>query len=112
MIDEKKLDAVLLELGHDDYSLGTAYIRAGVSLYGLDSRMTKEVYPDIARVYQSTPSRVERCIRHSIEKAWSRGSNDAQLKYFGYSINPNTGKPRNGEYIARLARICREEMEF
>lgn len=107
MINEAKMDDILLELGHDDFNQGTKQLRIAVRLYE-GQPLTKELYPAIAKATNSTPARVERCIRHSIEKAWSRGNPAAQHKWFGYSIDPNTGKPRAGEYIARLARICHE----
>jgi two-component system response regulator (stage 0 sporulation protein A) len=103
-----KIDDVLLELGHSDNLLGTEYIRTGVALYERGVSMTKELYPAIAKAYATTPSRVERAMRHSIEKAWERGSFEVQTRYFGYSVDPETGRPRVGEYLARLARICRE----
>lgn len=106
-INEEKMDNVLLELGHDDYNRGTKYLRAAVRLYE-GQPLTKEIYPAIAKQYGSTAARVERCIRHSIEKAWNRGDSGAQLRYFGHSVDPSTGKPRAGEYIARMARMCRE----
>lgn len=110
MINEEKLDNVLLELGHDDFNRGTAYIREGVKHYEAGRRMmTKELYPAIAKAHESTPSRVERIMRHSIEKAWSRNPLDVQMRYFGGSVDPDRGKPTVGEYIARLARVCRED---
>ena len=109
MIDEQKMDEVLLELGHDDFNRGTSYIREGVKHYDAGLRlMTKELYPAIAKAHQSTPTRVERIMRHSIEKAWSRNPLEVQLRYFGGSVDPDRGKPTVGEYVARLARVCRE----
>ena len=107
-INEEKMDNLLLELGHDDFNRGTSYIRLAVEMYEPGMAMTKELYPALAKAVGSTGARVERCMRHSIEKAWSRGSQGAQMKYFGYSIDPQTGKPRVGEYVARLARVCHE----
>lgn len=108
MIDEKKLDECMLELGHPENHLGAGYIRLGVPLYDAGCRsMTKELYPAIARAANTTPSRVERAIRHSIETAWMRGNPDAQRRLFGYSIDPYTGKPTVSEYVARMARLCR-----
>lgn len=107
MINEEKMDEILLELGHDDFNRGTAYLRSAVRMYE-GQPLTKELYPAIAKAHGSTGARVERCIRHSIEKAWSRGDEAARLRYFGFSIDPNTGKPRAGEYIARMAKLCRE----
>lgn len=109
MINEAKLDDVLLELGHDDFNRGTAYIREGVKHFEAGKRMmTKELYPAIARAHGSSSARVERMMRHSIEKAWSRNPIDVQLRYFGGSIDTERGKPTVGEYVARLARVCRE----
>lgn len=110
MINEAKLDEVLLELGHDDFNRGTAYIREGVKHFEAGKRMmTKELYPAIARAHGSSSARIERMMRHSIEKAWSRNPLDSQTKYFGFSIDPARGKPTVGEYCARLAVICRED---
>lgn len=111
MINEQKLDAVLLELGHDDFNRGTAFLREAVFRWDQQPKqaMTKELYPAIAKNHGSTASRVERCIRHSIGKAWGRGSQEAQERYFGFSVDPDKGTPTNGEYISRLARVCAHE---
>ena len=108
MINEQKMDNLLLELGHDDFNRGTAYLREAVKQYTPGMMMTKELYPAIAKAHGSTPSRIERCMRHAIEKAWTRGNQDARQRYFGYSVDPERGRPCVGEYIARLARICHE----
>lgn len=112
MIDMKKLDEVLLELGHDDAVSGTDMIRQGVTLWDAGCRpsMTAEIYPALAAAAGSTKSRVERNMRHSIQKAWGRNTYDVRQRYFGNSYNPETGLPQVGEYIARLARICRESV--
>lgn len=105
-INEQKLDQVMLELGHTDKIKGTGYIRLGAALYERDMSMTKELYPAIAKAANTTPSRVERAMRHSITSAWSRGSLDAQRKYFGYTVHPDKGAPTVGEYLARIVRVC------
>lgn len=111
MINDEKLDDVLLQLGHDDFNRGTAYLREGV--YRWDQQpgqaLTKVLYPAIAKNHGTTGSRVERCMRHSIEKAWGRGCEAARTKYFGYSVDPAKGAPTVGEYISRLARVCGDE---
>ncbi len=107
-INEQKLDGIMLELGHAENIKGTEYIRIGCALYERDMAMTKEFYPAIAKAANTTPSRVERAMRHSITSAWSRGSMDAQLKYFGHTVHPDKGAPTVGEYVARMARLCRE----
>lgn len=109
MIDEKKMDEVMLELGHPENLLGTGYIRQAVLLYEAGvQQITGELYPALAEAFNATPQQIERNIRHSIETAWMRGSIEAQLRWFGYSVNPATGRPTVGEYIARMARICHE----
>ena len=107
-IDNEKLDGVLLELGHRDNIMGTEYLRVGAGLYERSMSMTKELYPAIAKAAGTTPIRVERAMRHSIETAWTRGSYDAQLKYFGHTVSPDKGRPTVGEYLARIARVCGE----
>ena len=108
MISEEKLDRALLDLGHDDFNRGTAYLREAVKIYEPGMMLTKELYPAIAKAHKSTGARVERSIRHSIEKAWSRGCPEVRLRFFGYSYSPEMGRPQVGEYVARLARLCRE----
>ena len=65
--------------------------------------ITKILYPTIAKKYQTTPSRVERAIRHAIEVAWSRGRMETLDALFGYTINTGKGKPTNSEFIALIA---------
>jgi two-component system response regulator (stage 0 sporulation protein A) len=108
MVNEQKMDNVLLLLGHDDFNRGTAYLREAVRLYEPGMALTKELYPAIARVHSTTGARVERCMRHSIDKAWGRGCQEARTRFFGYSYDPDTGRPQVGEYVARLARLCHE----
>ena len=66
------------------------------------SSITKILYPTIAKRCQTTPSRVERAIRHAIEVAWSRGRMDTIDDLFGYTINHGKGKPTNSEFIALI----------
>ena len=92
------------ELGHAERQSGTGYIREAVSIYERGMAMTKELYPALAKAAGSTPSRVERTMRHSIQSAWGRGSIDEQRRLFGYSVDPERGVPCVSEYVARLAR--------
>ena len=103
-----KIDTVLRELGHPENLTGTRLLRMAVKVYEPGMRITKELYPALARAVDSTPSRVERSMRHSIESAWLRSPIEVQNKWFGNTINPNTGKPTVGEYVATVAMICRE----
>ena len=65
--------------------------------------ITKVLYPQVAKTFGTTPSRVERAIRHAIEVAWDRGDIETLQKYFGYTVNSAKGKPTNSEIIAMIA---------
>ena len=65
--------------------------------------VTKVLYPEVARRYNTTPSRVERAVRHAIEVAWDRGDLDTLQGYFGYTVSNVKGKPTNSEFIAMIA---------
>ena len=71
--------------------------------------ITKVLYPTVAKMHQTTASRVERAIRHAIEVAWSRGKMDTIDELFGYTINNGKGKPTNSEFIALIADKIRLE---
>ena len=108
-LNTKMLDETLVAMGHQDNLLGTNYLRTAVEMYGTGyTLMTKELYPEVARVWGTTPSRCERAIRHSIETAFDRAVDWDGFKMLCGPTNPRTGKLSNGEYIARLARRCRE----
>ena len=65
--------------------------------------ITKVLYPQVAKTFQTTPSRVERAIRHAIEVAWDRGDLDTLQRFFGYTVSNTKGKPTNSEFIALIA---------
>ena len=71
--------------------------------------VTKVLYPTVAKLYQTTASRVERAIRHAIEVAWSRGKLDTLDELFGYTVSTGKGKPTNSEFIALIADKIRLE---
>ena len=73
--------------------------------------ITKVLYPQVAKTFGTTPSRVERAIRHAIEVAWNRGDLDVLDKYFGNTVSASKGKPTNSEFIARVANIVRQRMK-
>lgn len=75
------------------------------------NQITKQLYPDIAEKYHTTPSRVERAIRHAIEVAWTRGKNEAVENIFGYTVSAAKGKPTNSEFIAMIADKLRLEIK-
>ncbi len=72
--------------------------------------ITKVLYPDIAKKFDTTPSRVERAIRHAIEVAWNRGNYESISKMFGYTVHHLKSKPTNSEFIAMIADKIRIEM--
>ena len=65
--------------------------------------ITKVLYPQVAKTFQTTPSRVERAIRHAIEVAWDRGDLETLQRFFGYTVSNTKGKPTNSEFIALIA---------
>ena len=73
--------------------------------------ITKVLYPAIAKAYNTTPSRVERAIRHAIEVAWDRGNLETLHDMFGYSINTAKGKPTNSEFIAMISDKLRLQLK-
>ena len=75
------------------------------------NQITKQLYPDIAKKFHTTPSRVERAIRHAIEVAWSRGKADEVENIFGYPVSATKGKPTNSEFIAMIADKLRLELK-
>ena len=107
---------MLHELGVPAHIKGYKYLRSAILYVNEDPNIleaiTKMLYPIVAKTYDTTPSRVERAIRHSIEVAWERGSVDILNKYFGYTINSKRGKPTNSEFIALLADKLRIESNF
>ena len=95
------------ELGVPAHIKGYQYIRSAIMMVvdnmDLLNFITKQLYPDIAKAYNTTASRVERAIRHSIEVAWSRGKPETMNEIFGYTIHTGKGRPTNSEFIAMVA---------
>lgn len=104
---------IIHEMGVPAHIKGYHYLRDAIleviEDVNLLGAVTKELYPAIAQKYQTTPSRVERAIRHAIELAWDRGNVDMMTKFFGYTINLERGKPTNSEFIAMVADKLRIE---
>ena len=73
--------------------------------------VTKQLYPAVANYFETTPSRVERAIRHAIEVAWDRGDVEVLNSYFGYTIQNSRGKPTNSEFIAMISDRLRLHMK-
>lgn len=104
---EKDVTDMIHEIGVPAHIKGYQYLREAIMLSVNNNEMlnsiTKVLYPTIARKYETTPSRVERAIRHAIEVAWSRGRMETLDSLFGYTINTGKGKPTNSEFIALIA---------
>ncbi|MDR1705469.1 MAG: sporulation transcription factor Spo0A, partial [Clostridiales bacterium] len=112
---EARVTGILHEIGVPAHIRGYHYMRNAIvmAVNNLDvlNYITKELYPSIAKKCGTTPSRVERAIRHAIEVAWSRGRIDAIDNLFGYTVNTHKGKPTNSEFIALIADRLRLELK-
>ncbi len=110
---EVEVTRVIHEIGVPAHVKGYQYLRDAIMLVVDEinylGAVTKELYPTIAQKYDTTPSRVERAIRHAIELAWDRGDVDKINKVFGYTISGEKGKPTNSEFIAIIADRLRLE---
>ena len=106
---------VIHEVGVPAHIKGYQYLREAIMMVVNDieviNQITKQLYPDIAKKFHTTPSRVERAIRHAIEVAWSRGNADEVENIFGYTISASKGKPTNSEFIAMIADKLRLELK-
>ena len=104
---EKDVTQILHEIGVPAHIKGYQYLRdaitASVEDQDMLSSVTKVLYPNIAKKHQTTPSRVERAIRHAIEVAWNRGKMETINEIFGYTVSNGKGKPTNSEFIALLS---------
>ena len=104
---EKDVTDMIHEIGVPAHIKGYQYLREAIMMSVNDADMlgsiTKVLYPTIATKYQTTPSRVERAIRHAIEVAWNRGRMETLDSLFGYTISTGKGKPTNSEFIALIA---------
>ena len=104
---EKDVTDMIHEIGVPAHIKGYQYLREAIMMSVEDpsmiSSITKILYPTIAKRFQTTPSRVERAIRHAIEVAWSRGRMEILDAMFGYTIDTGKGKPTNSECIALIA---------
>ena len=104
---ESMVTDVIHEIGVPAHIKGYQYLREAIILTINDMEMinavTKVLYPEVAKKFDTTPSRVERAIRHAIEVAWDRGDIEVLQKYFGYTVSNIKGKPTNSEFIAMIA---------
>lgn len=104
---------IIHQVGVPAHIKGYQYLREAILMVieemSLLGAVTKELYPSIARKYNTTPSRVERAIRHAIELAWERGNIEVINRFFGYTVHMDRGKPTNSEFIAMIADKLRLE---
>ena len=104
---------VIKEIGVPAHIKGYSYLREAIQMVYSDVELlgsiTKVLYPEIAKKFQTTPSRVERAIRHAIEVAWNRGNYETISKLFGYTVHHLKSKPTNSEFIAMIADKIRME---
>lgn len=116
---EENLEAlvtnIIHEVGVPAHIKGYQYLREAIIMVVNDidviNQITKSLYPKIAFKFNTTPSRVERAIRHAIEVAWGRGQQEAVENIFGYTISASKGKPTNSEFIAMIADKLRLELK-
>lgn len=117
--DESNLEAlvtnIIHEVGVPAHIKGYQYLREAIMMVVNDidviNQITKQLYPEIAEKYCTTPSRVERAIRHAIEVAWARGQAETVENIFGYTVSAAKGKPTNSEFIAMIADKLRLELK-
>lgn len=113
---ESDVTNIIHEIGVPAHIKGYQYLRDAIMMSVNDSEMlnsiTKLLYPSIAKQHKTTPSRVERAIRHAIEVAWSRGKMDTIDELFGYTVSNGKGKPTNSEFVALIADKIRLEYKM
>ena len=104
---EAMVTGIIHEIGVPAHIKGYQYLREAIIIAVGDmdviNAITKVLYPQVAKTFQTTPSRVERAIRHAIEVAWDRGDLDTLQRFFGYTVSNTKGKPTNSEFIALIA---------
>lgn len=110
---EARVTDMIHEIGIPAHIKGYHYLRDAILMAVEDmdvlNAITKVLYPTVAKLHQTTASRVERAIRHAIEVAWSRGKLDTLDELFGYTVSNGKGKPTNSEFIALIADTIRLE---
>ena len=112
---ETMVTSIIHEIGVPAHIKGYQYLREAIIIAVNDmdviNAITKVLYPQVAKTFQTTPSRVERAIRHAIEVAWDRGDLDTLQRFFGYTVSNTKGKPTNSEFIALIADKLQLQLE-
>mgnify|MGYP002516181752 FL=1 len=113
---ELMVTEIIHQIGVPAHIKGYHYLREAIILSVKNSEIinsvTKLLYPTVAKNHGTTPSRVERAIRHAIEVAWDRGDIDVLNSYFGYTIQNDRGKPTNSEFIAMISDKLRLKLKI
>ena len=112
---ETMVTSIIHEIGVPAHIKGYQYLREAIIIAVNDmeviNAITKVLYPQVAQAFGTTPSRVERAIRHAIEVAWDRGDLDTLQRFFGYTVSNTKGKPTNSEFIALIADKLQLELK-
>lgn len=112
---EVQVTEILHQIGVPAHIKGYHYLRDSIIMSvehpEIINAVTKQLYPSVAKRYDTTSSRVERAIRHAIEVAWDRGDVDVLNSYFGYTIHNSRGKPTNSEFIAMISDKLRLQIK-
>ena len=112
---ESMVTGIIHEIGVPAHIKGYQYLREAIIIAVNDmdviNAITKVLYPEVAKRFQTTPSRVERAIRHAIEVAWDRGDLDTLQRFFGYTVSNTKGKPTNSDSIALIADRLQLELK-
>ena len=110
-----RIVGILKNLGVPANINGYYYLRYAIALMMADisllNGITKRLYPMVAKKFNTSASKAERCIRHAVERGWDRGDINLQNKIFGYTVDANRGKPTNSEFISGVADYLNMEVE-
>ncbi len=113
---EKLTTQMLLDMGVPAHLKGYRYVRTAVIMVEEDMRVvgsvTKLLYPELAKRYNTTDGKIERAIRNAIEVSWERGNRKTFEELFGYCAESGRGRPTNSEYIAAVADAVRIQMNY
>ena len=113
---EMRVTNIIHQIGVPAHIKGYQYLREAIimTIHDMEAinAITKILYPTVAKKFKTTPSRVERAIRHAIEVAWDRGDVDILQEYFGFTVSGTKGKPTNSEFISMVADRLRLELKI
>lgn len=118
--DEKNLEMIVTNIIHDigipAHLNGYRYIREAIIMvlndWELIYKITKKLYPKIASKFKTTPSKVERGIRHAIEVVWLKGKIETLQEIFGYTVSERKGRPTNSQFISMIADKLRLDLKI